>query len=92
MDPSDDHTSPGPEATIHLVKCKCMKERCANNRCKCRKAGLMYTDLCGCSDNGEDCKNNSVDVNDDDCNVEDEVVDDDYSEYEYISDSDGECN
>ena len=28
----------------------CMKERCANNRCKCRKAGLTCTDLCSCSD------------------------------------------
>ena len=41
VDPSDDHTSPAPEAIIHLVKCKCTKERCANNRCKCRKAGLI---------------------------------------------------
>ena len=36
---------PAPEAIIHLVKCKCTKERCANNRCKCRKAGLTCTDL-----------------------------------------------
>ena len=48
---------PAPEAIIHLVKCKCMKERCANNRCKCWKAGLTCTDLCGCSDTGEECKN-----------------------------------
>ena len=34
----------------------------------------------------------SVDVNDDDCNDEDDDVDDDESECEYISDSDGEFN
>ena len=45
----------------------------------------MCTDLCGCSDTDEDCKNKSVDVNDDSCNEED--VDDDDKEYEYISDS-----
>ena len=83
---------PAPEAIIHLVKCKCTKERCANNCCTCRKAGLMCTDLCGCSDTDEDCKNKSFDVNDDGCSDEDDDndVDDDESEYEYISDSDGE--
>ena len=83
---------PAPEAIIHLVKCKCMNERCTNNRCKSGKAGLTCTDLCGCSDTGEDCKNKSVDVNDDDCNDEDDDVDDEESEYEYISDSYGEFN
>ena len=38
---------PAPEAIIFLVKCKCTKEGCSNNRCKCRKAGLTCTDLCG---------------------------------------------
>ena len=85
---------PAPEAIIHLVKCKFTKERCANNRCKYRKAGLTCTDLCGCSDTDKDCKNKSVDVNYDGCNDEDDDddVDDDESEYEYISDSDGEFN
>ena len=27
-----------------------LKERCAENRCKCRKAGLTCTDLCSCLD------------------------------------------
>ena len=76
---------PAPEAIIHLMKCKCTKERCANNRCKCRKAGLRCTDLCGCSDTDEDCKNKSLDINDDGCNDDDDV-DDDESKYEYISD------
>ena len=93
VDPSDDHTSPAPETIINLVKCKCMKERCANNHCKCRKARLTSRDLCdGCSNTGKDCKNKSVDVNDDDRNDEDDDVDDDESECEYISDSDGEFN
>ena len=81
---------PASEAIIHLVKCKCMKERCANNRCKCRKARLTCRDLCGCSVTGEDCKNKSVVVNDDDCNDKGDNVDE--GEYEYISESDGEFN
>ena len=56
---------PAREAIIQLVKCKCTKEKCAKNRCKCRKAGLTCIDFCGCSDTDEDCKNKSVDVNDD---------------------------
>ena len=63
----------------------------ANNGCKCRKAELACTDLCGCSDTGKDGKNKSVDVNDDDCNDEDDVNDDE-SKYEKIKDSDGEFN
>ena len=70
---------PAPEAIIHL-----MKERFANNRCKCRKAALTCTDLCGCSDTGKDCKNKLVDVNDDECKYEDDDVDDDESEYEKV--------
>ena len=57
-----------------------------------RKAELTCTDLCGCLDTGEDCKNRSVDANDDDCKDEDDDVDDEESKYEYISDSDGEFN
>ena len=67
---------PAPEAIIQLVKCKCTKERYANNRRKCRKAGLTCTDLSGCSDTKEDCKNKLVDVNDDGCNDEDDNDDD----------------
>ena len=83
---------PAPEAIIHLVKCT--KEKCAKNCCKCRKAGLTCTDLGGCSDTDDDCKNKSVDVNDDGCNDEDDDddVDDDESEYEYILDAHGEFN
>ena len=43
---------PAPEAIIHLVKCKCVKEKCTTKRCQCRKAGLNCTD--GCSDTGEE--------------------------------------
>ena len=40
---------------------------------------MTCIDLCGCSDTDEDCKNKSVDVNDDGCNDEDDDddVDDD---------------
>ena len=64
---------PAPDAVLHLVKCNCKKDRCANNRCKCRKAGLQCTDLCGCADN--DCCNN---VPDEEENSDDE---DDMEEY-----------
>lgn len=45
---------PAPDAVLHLVKCGCKKDRCANNSCKCRKAGLQCTNLCSCTDNEED--------------------------------------
>ena len=47
---------PAPEAVIELVKCRCSKERCSTNRCQCRRAGLLCTDLCSCSDDSE-CEN-----------------------------------
>lgn len=54
---------PAPDAVLHLVKCGCGKERCRNNRCSCRRAGLNCTDLCNCSndDTAETC-DNSVDM------------------------------
>ena len=67
---------PAPDAVLHLVKCDCKKDHCANNRCKCRKAGLQCTDLCSCADNEEDdCCNN---VPDEEENSDDE---DDMGEY-----------
>ena len=47
---------PAPEAVIELVKCGCSKERYSTNRCQCRRAGLLCTDLCSCSDDSE-CEN-----------------------------------
>ena len=49
---------------------------------------MTCADLRGCLNTGEDCKDKSVDINDDDCNDEDDDVDYDESEYEYISDPD----
>ena len=70
MGASDDHTSPRD----NYLSCdmQMLKERCAENRCKCRKAGFTRTDLCSCLDTGEDCKNKLFDVNDDDYNDEDD--------------------
>ena len=65
---------PAPQAIIHLVKCTWAKERCSTNRCKCEKNGLNCKDLCGCSDNREQCKN----VLDDEINKEQE--DDDHGD------------
>ena len=48
---------PAPKAVIQLVKCDCVKDRCSNNRCQCRKANLNCTDLCNCSDSGDLCEN-----------------------------------
>ena len=45
---------PAPESVIEIVKCRsCRKERCSTNRCQCRRAGLLCTGLCSCSDHGE---------------------------------------
>ena len=69
--------SPAPDAIIHLVKCNCVKERCATNRCQCRKAGLNCTDLCGCCDTGDECENMYDTNEDEDSDDDDEEEDDD---------------
>ncbi|KAK3708724.1 hypothetical protein QZH41_004431 [Actinostola sp. cb2023] len=62
---------PASDAIIHLIKCKCAKERCSTNRCQCRKAGLNCTDLCGCSDSDNLCENTLENI-DDDSDIDDE--------------------
>ena len=32
--------APQPQTIIELVKCGCRQDRCSDNRCQCRKAGL----------------------------------------------------
>ena len=78
---------PAPEAIIHLVKCRCAKERCTTKRCQCRKAQMNCTDLCGCSDMGEACENMPEDV--DDVNGDDHDYE---AEYEYLTDSDDDLD
>ena len=46
------------------------------NRCQCRKAGLLCTDLCSCSDDDDECENHQGECDDDDSNIEDEEDDD----------------
>ena len=66
---------PAPDAVLHLVKCSCKKDRCANNRCKCCKAGLQCTDLCSCANNAEDdCCHNAPDE-EENGDIEDDMVD-----------------
>ncbi|KAL9978624.1 hypothetical protein ACROYT_G016161 [Oculina patagonica] len=82
---------PAPKTIIHLVRCRCVKERCTTKRCQCRKAEMSCTDLCGFSDTGEDCENMPGGVTT--MTKMREMVmhedgDDDEAEYEYISDSD----
>ena len=48
---------PAPDAVIHLTKCGCMKTRCSSSKCHCRKLGLNCTELCTCSDIGDECDN-----------------------------------
>ena len=60
---------PATQAIIHLVKGKCAKERCSTSRCQCQKNGLNCTDLCGCSDDGEQCENVLDDDSDDKINT-----------------------
>ena len=52
--------APAPEAIIILVNYRCSKERCSSNRCQCREAGLLCTDLFCCSDDSE-CENKQDD-------------------------------
>eukprot|EP00795_Rhopilema_esculentum_P002638 gene2638-838_t len=42
------------DAVLQLIKCGCAKEKCATNRCQCRKVGLSCTDLCKCMDREDD--------------------------------------
>lgn len=65
---------PAPDAVLHLVKCGCVKERCLNNRCQCRKAGLNCTDLCSCHDENDEGNDDSSD--------DDEEVSDNEGDYE----------
>ena len=57
---------PAPDTVLYLVKCGCGKDKCGNNRCSCRRAGLMCTDLCSCSNSetGEACENVNIIEND----------------------------
>ena len=73
---------PAPQAIIHLVKCKCTKERCSTNRCQCKKNGLNCTDLYGCSDSGEQCENVLNNDSDDEINIEEDDHDDDNDDYD----------
>ena len=74
---------PAPDAVLQLVKCGCKKDRCANNRCRCRKAGLQYTDLCSCSDNEEnDCCHNVPDKEENGDEEENGDIEDDMEEYD----------
>ena len=74
---------PGPDAVLHLLKCGCKKDRCANNRCKCRKAGLQCTDPCSCADNKEDdCCHNVPDEEENGDEEENVQIEDDMEEYD----------
>jgi len=46
---------PAPDVVLHLVKCGCMKTRCATKLCACVKANLPCTDMCRCMDTDELC-------------------------------------
>ena len=50
-----------PKAVIELVKCGCVKSKCAQNSCACRSNGLNCTELCGCFADEETCLNTGHD-------------------------------
>ena len=79
-----------PEAIIHLVKCKCVKERCTTKRCQCSKANMNCMDLCGFSDMGERCEKIPKDDNYEEDDSGDYDKNADEAEYEYVTDSDGD--
>ena len=45
--------SPIPKACMEVIFCSC-KTNCRTKRCKCRKAGLQCTIMCGCKKDLED--------------------------------------
>ena len=58
----------------------CKGTMAAMNHCQCRKAGLLYTDLCGCSEDDDDddvCENQQREWDDDDRDIQEEEDDDD---------------
>jgi len=57
----------------------CKGTMAATNRCQCRKAGLLYTDLCGCPEDDDDdgCENQQGEWDDDDRDIEEEEDDED---------------
>ena len=67
--------SPAPEATIQILNCRCAKEQCSTNPILCRKAELLCTDLCRCSEDDE-CENQQGECDDDHSDIEDEEDDD----------------
>ena len=88
MASSDDAPCTSPQCSSSFSECGCKKDRCANNRCKCRKAGLQCTDLCSCADNEEDdCCHNVPDEeengdNEDDMEEYDDEVDEEVMDWE----------
>lgn len=56
--------------------------RRSTNRCQCKTNGLNCTDLCGCSDNGEQYENVLDDDFDDEINNEEE--EDDHDDVDYV--------
>ena len=51
---------PALDAVLYLVKCGCGKDKCRNNRCSCRRAGLT----CSNDETGEECDNVNMIEND----------------------------
>ena len=49
---------PAPDALLEFVACGCKKSKCINKQCRCQKANLKCTDLCGCNN---DCENLELD-------------------------------
>ena len=61
---------PAPEGVLSLVKCNCIKSKCSNNQCSCRKSSLNCTELCGRSADEENCENLTIDVENEDVDNE----------------------
>ena len=72
---------PAPDAVVYLVKCGCGKDKCGNNRCSCRRAGLTSTDLCSCTNEETGEARDNVDTTESDgCDDETSDEHDDDSE------------
>ena len=80
--------SPVSEAIIQPVKCRCAKERCSTDRRQCCKAGLLFTDLCSCSDDDDNDDDDDDDDDDDEWKNQQDEYDDNDSDIEEEEDDD----
>ena len=54
---SDNHLPPAQKAVLELVRCKCVKQMCRTARCSCKRANVVWTEMCTCEASDDICEN-----------------------------------